>query len=445
MSLARLLADAAERGPRRPALACEGEHLDYGELAARAGRAAGALQAAGVAAGDRVAIVLPNVPAFVAAYYGALRLGAAVVPVNPLSSPRELAERIADSGAGVVVTEELDGPPVAAVAEVAGDDTAVVLYTSGTTSGPKRVELTHDGLRRSATYFAQEALALGPDDVLLGATPLSHVFGMTACMNGALAAGASLALMPRFEPSAALELMAREGVTVFLGVPSMCVSLLALPGDGPAPRLRVAHVGGAPLPIDTLAAFERRFGAEVLEGYGMTETGGAVAIQHAGRPRKAGSVGTAAAGGEIRIDGESPGEVLVRGPSLARGLEGWFATGDIGYLDADGDLFLVDRKKDVILRGGYSVYPREVEEVLYEHPHVREAVVVGVPDDRLGEEVVAVVVPSSPDCDPRDVQSFVRERVAAYKYPRRVVLADDLPRSASGKILRRAIDRTRLV
>jgi long-chain acyl-CoA synthetase len=280
--------------------------------------------------------------------------------------------------------------------------------------------------------------------VLFGAAPLAHVFGMTGCMNASIAARACLALVERFEPEAAVDLIGGAGVTVFMGVPAMCVALLSTGRSAP---LRLAHVGGAPLPVATLHAFEQRFGATVLEGYGMTEVGGTATTNHAGRERKPGSVGTPAAGGRVRIDGggAGAGEVMLLSPTVMRGHEGWLATGDIGRLDEDGYLFLVDRKKDVILRGGYSIYPREIEEVLVTHPDVSEAVVVGVPHERLGEEVVALVVPAGPACDADDVQAYARERVASYAYPRRVVVVDDLPRSATGKILRREIDRDALI
>jgi long-chain acyl-CoA synthetase len=231
-------------------------------------------------------------------------------------------------------------------------------------------------------------------------------------------------------------------VTIFFGVPAMCSGLLAASAEaGWAPRMRIAHVGGAPLAVETLHAFEERFGLTVLEGYGMTECGGTATMSHAGRPRKPGSVGTPACGGEIRIADD--GEVLLRTPTIMRGHEGWFATGDVGRLDEEGYLTLLDRKKDVILRGGYSVYPREVEEVLYAHPAVRETVVVGVPHPELGEEVAALVVPAAP-VEPDELQAFVRGQVAAYAYPRLVVLVDELPHGATGKIQRRAIDREAL-
>ena len=408
MSLGRLLAETAERVPERPALLFEGSRLTYAELDALAETAEPA---------ERVLpLLMPNEPGSVARYHGALRHGAVVVPLNPLLSEREIEQR---------------SRPFEPASS-----TAVALFTSGTTGEPKRIELSHALLRANAEYLARAALALAEDDVLFGSAPLAHVFGMTGCMNAAIVAGAALALVRRFDARAALETIERDGVTVFMGVPTMLAALVSASLEtGRAPRLRLAHCGGAPLPLGTLRAFEERFGATVLEGYGMTEVGGVVAVNHAGRPRKPGSVGTAAAGQELRIAAD--GEVLVR-------VDGRLVeTGDVGRLDGDGHLFLLDRKKDVILRGGYSVYPREVEEALAAHPAVREGVVVGVPHATLGEEVVAVVVPAGP-CEPEQVQGFVRERVAAYAYPRLVVLVDGLPHGPTGKVQRREIDRAAL-
>jgi len=411
VTLKRLLADAAARFSDRPALVAEGSVTTYGELDAEAERAADL----GVRPGDPAAFVMANTPDSVATFHGALRAGAVPVPLNPLLSERETKAR--------------------SVGERALEDVAVTLYTSGTTGEPRVIQLTHSGLRLSAEATAA-SLGLTEHDVVFGAAPLSHVFGMTGCMNATFSAGACLALVPRFQAASALETIEQEGVTVFMGVPAMCIALLAEPGEL---SLRVAHVGGAPLPEETRRAFAERSGAEVLEGYGMTEAGGAVAIERVGRPHKPGSVGSALTG-ELRI--AEDGEVLVRAPTLARGLDGWFATGDIGRLDADGDLFLLDRKKHVILRGGYTVYPREVEEALAEHPGVREAVVLGIPHATLGEEVAALVVADG--ADPDELKAFVRERVAAYKYPRLIEVVDELPHGATGKIDRRAIDRNAL-
>lgn len=408
MSLATLLGETAARVPDRDALAFEGRRLTYAEL--------DALADAPEPGGRIVPLPMPNEPASVARYHGALRRGAVVVPLSPLLSPAEVEQR----------SRPFDPAP----------DTAVALFTSGTTGEPKRIELSHRLLRQNAEYLAG-ALALTEDDVLWGSAPLSHVFGMTGCMNMAIALGARLVLVRRFDAREALETIERERVSVFMGVPAMLAALVAAAREtGRRPQLRLTHCGGAPLPLDTLHAFEDTFGGPVLEGYGMTEAGGVVALNHAGALRKPGSVGTAAAGQELRI--AEDGEVLV-------GLEGrWLATGDVGRLDEDECLFLLDRKKDVILRGGYTVYPRQVEEALVAHPSVREAVVVGVPHPTLGEEVAALVVPASAGCDAESLKAYARERVAAYAYPRLVVLVEDLPRSPNGKVLRREIDRSLL-
>jgi long-chain acyl-CoA synthetase len=484
-NLAALLVEAAARHPSRIALLHQDARIDYRELDARTARLAGLLRAHGVEPGDRVGLLLPNVPAFVASYYAALRLGAIAVPLNPLLRPPEARLRLEHAGARVLVagTEPaaetmawakgsiwLDPAtaaapePVSEIVDREGDETAVILYTSGTTGQAKGAELTHDGLRAKATFLAGPLLRLTADDVLLGAAPLSHVLGQSGVMNPAILTGACVALMDRFEAESALELMRRTGTTVFLGVPTMCVELLQAAGsDAEVPPLRVVHAGGASLAPETLRAFSSRFGCEVVEGYGMTETGGVISTHRVGQRCKPASVGTPADGMELRLvdDGGAEvapgeiGEIELRGPGLMRGYwrnqaateeavreGGWFGTGDMGYVDEEGYLFLVDRKKDVILRGGYTVYPREIEDVLATHPSILEAVVLGVPDAILGEEVVAVVVPKpGRPCAADEIRDFARERVAAYKYPRAIVVADRLPHSPSGKVLRREIDR----
>jgi long-chain acyl-CoA synthetase len=389
------LAATAARFPERPALAFEGRRLTYAELDAEAERAG--------SSGLDV-FVMPNTPDSVARFHGTLRKGGVVVPLNPLLSESEVRER--------------------SVSFAPKSDTAVVLFTSGTTGEPKRVELCATTLARNAAAVA-DSLGLTEADVLFGAAPLSHVFGLTGCMNAAIDVGACLALMPRFEARLALETIEREGVTVFMGVPTMLAALVqASVETGSTPRMRLAHVGGAPLPAVVADAFEERFGAVVLEGYGMTEVGGAVAVSRHDEPRRPGSVGRAVAGRTLAIADD--GEILVDG----------VPTGDIGRIDDDGYLFLLDRKKHVILRGGYTVYPREVENALSSHPAVREAAVVGVPDDVLGEEVAAFVVG---DVEPEELAAFVKERLAAYKYPRRIEVLDELPRGPTGKVLREAL------
>jgi long-chain acyl-CoA synthetase len=444
LTLARLLPETAARYPDRPALIHDRAVTTYSQLERSSAEAAGALRAHGVGPGDRVALVLPNRPQAVAAYHGVLRLGATVVPLNPLLTEREIELRVADSGAARFEVDDLvGGPQVEPTAAPPGDGVAVILYTSGTTGDPKRIELTQAGLRLVADYLAHVGLELHEDDVVYGVTPLAHVLGMSGCMNATFAAGACLALVSRFDAAEALDQLGRERIGILFGVPSMCTALLAASEEtGLRPPVRIAHIGGAPAAVEVIHAFEERFGGVVLEGYGMTEAGGTVTLNHAGRERKPGSVGTPASGGVVRIADD--GEVLIRSPTLMRGHDDWFATGDVGRLDEDGYLYLYDRKKDVILRAGYTVYPREVEEVLYAFPGVREAVVVGVPHESLGEEVVALVVAGPDGCDAEALKAFARERVAAYKYPRLVIVVDRLPHNASGKIQRREIDRDAL-
>ena len=473
-NLAELLRETTRAHGTGTALLHDGERIDYEALESLAARFAGLFLGHGVEAGDRVAVVLPNEPAFIGAYYGALWAGAVVVPLNPLLrraeiesrlenaearllvAPADRAEELAGLGAELVDPREAgDAEPAAGIADVVGD-LAVLLYTSGTSGGAKGAELTHDGLRDNAFFLGRQILGLTPGSVLLGSTPLSHVLGQSGVMNASIACGSCVALMPRFEVEAALDLMRTERAGVLLGVPTMCKTLIqATEGLDDVPQLDLAHIGGAPLPPETLRAFAERFRCPVLEGYGMTETG-TVSSNRLGHERP-GSVGTPAEELEVKVDAPAGevGEVHVRGGWLMRGYwrnpeetravidaDGWFATGDVGYIDEDGYLFLVDRKKDLILRGGYSVYPREVEDVLHDHPAVAEAAVVGVPHETLGEEVVALVVPRpGADCDPEEVKAFVRERVAAYKYPRLVVVVERLPRGPTGKLLKREIDR----
>ncbi len=484
MNLAGLLAATSRAHPARPAL-LDSRPVDYAWLEASAARYAGLLHTEGVRENDRVGIVLPNGPAFVAAYYGTLRLGAVAVPLNPLLRPSELRVRLEHARASVLVALDQPAPETLAWNEAAtwvdasraetaepvedivprdGSDTAVILYTSGTTGDAKGAELTHDGFRSKAEFIAGPLLGLTADDVMFGAAPFSHILGQAGIMNPAILVGASVVVMGRFEARAALDVMYRTGTTVLLAVPTMCIALLeASEGASELPPLRVVHAGGASMAPETLRAFAARFGCEVLEGYGITETAGTVTAHRIGQRCKPGSVGTPVDGMELRLLDDrgaevaqgAIGEVVLRGPGLMKGYwenpaatsealreDGWFATGDMGRLDEDGYLFLVDRKKDMILRAGYSVYPREIEDVLAAHPAILEAVALGVPDDRLGEEVVAMVVPRpGQPCDPAEVREFVRERVAAYKYPRVVVVAEALPHSPSGKVLRREIDR----
>ncbi|MFI7633734.1 long-chain fatty acid--CoA ligase [Nonomuraea sp. NPDC049400] len=486
MNLADRLHIAAGRLGGRAVLTLDEAELTYGGLDELSARLAGLLRGRGIGAGDRVAIMLPNVPEFGVVYYGVLRIGAIVVPLDPLLKRREIAAYLGDCGARLliawhafaetaeagsagtkadcffVVPEEfrrlLRG--VAGEREIAatGDgDTAVIHYTSGTTGRPKGIELTHANLGGNAATVARMH-ALGVDDVVLGALPLYHTFGQTCSLNATVHAGARLTLLRRFEAGRALEVIRRDGVTVFHGVPAMYISLLDHPGAADLSMLRVRASGGAALPLDVQRAYETRFGCEIIEGYGLSETSPVAATNRGGHHRRPGSIGWPIKGIEMKIvdeDGrETPrgeiGEIVVRGPNVMKGYwndpaataeavrDGWFHTGDLGRVDEDGYFYLVDRRRDVIIRGGYTVYPREVEEVLYEHPAVRQAAVFGVPHPGLGEEIEAVVaVRAAVTC--ADLRDFVRERVAAYKYPRRISFVDELPMSPTGKILKRAL------
>ncbi|HXY86729.1 MAG TPA: AMP-binding protein [Gaiellaceae bacterium] len=468
MNLARILGDAAAAHGARPALLGESGTITYAELERRAGVAAAILRERGVHTGDRVAIRLPNGSGFVAAYFGALKLGAIAVPLNLLLAPAEIEARIEASTPRLLVEDELDGDvdPLVGSLDLTGTDPAVILFTSGTSDRPKGAILTHGSLRAAAANAA-EALRLGPGDVMLGVAPFSHVLGQSTGILSTFLAGAAINVAARFDPEAALEGMAQTRTTILLGVPTMCIALCeAARTADELPPIRIAHVGGAAVPVEVARAFEAIFGGEVYEGYGLTELSGVATTYVHGQERKPGSVGMPLGGTELRIvslEGEplpanEIGEAQFRGPSVIPGYwedpdataaaidaGGWFGTGDVGYVDDDGYLFLVDRRKELIIRGGYNVYPREVEEVLYTHPAVLEAAVVGVPDERLGEEVAALVVPRPGTAsNPDDVAAWVKERVAAYKYPRRLVFVDELPKGPTGKILKRAIDRSAL-
>ncbi|MFK4228062.1 long-chain fatty acid--CoA ligase [Streptomyces sp. NPDC019890] len=487
-NLATILLDSAARHPDRPAVRLDGATLRYAELDEASARAASLLRSAGVRAGDRVGLMLPNVLAFAVLYYGILRAGAVVVPLNPLLKAREVEYHLRDSAASLLFApHEADGafrgaqsagtPHITVPADGFGglltshdpewdvasrkpSDTAVILYTSGTTGRPKGAELTHDNLARNPEVTRTTLLHLTETDVVFGGLPLFHAFGQVVGLNCAVAAGACLTLLPRFDAAKALKIIERDRVTAFIGVPTMYGALLAAAGHADTASLRVCVSGGAALPVEILHAFEAAFGCTVLEGYGLSETSPVACFNHPGRPRRPGTIGTPILGVEIRVldpdgrevDDGTAGEIAVRGHNVMKGYwrrpestaeaipDGWLRTGDIGIRDPDGCFRIVDRKKDLIIRGGLNVYPREIEEVLYEHPAVAEAAVLGVPHPTHGEEVAAVVTlkPGS-DAGADALREFVKSRVAAYKYPRLVRIVDALPKSATGKILKREI------
>jgi long-chain acyl-CoA synthetase len=490
-SLAENLVDAARRHPGRPALRTDDTVVTYAEFDEVTARIAGYLEARGVRAGDRVGVMLPNVPEFGLAYYGVLRAGAIVVPMNVLLKQREVAFYLGDSGAKLVMAWHAfaeparlgaaeagaeclvvepgsleatvrGAAPVASPRPRAADDTAVILYTSGTTGRPKGAELTHANLTINADV-SRELFSVGADDVVLGALPLFHAFGQTCGLNAAVSAGAALALIPRFDAATALETIERDAVSVFEGVPTMYAALLHHPERERfvVTTLRACVSGGAALPVELVRGFEAAFGCVVLEGYGLSETSPVACFNHPDRERKPGSIGTPVEGVEMRlVDDErhdaAPGEVgeiAIRGHNVMKGYwnrpeataeaidaGGWFYSGDIARADGDGRFYIVDRKKELIIRGGYNVYPREIEEVFYEHPAVREAAVIGIPHESLGEEVAAAVaLKPERQATADELRDFVKANVAAYKYPRQVWLVDELPKGPTGKILKREI------
>jgi long-chain acyl-CoA synthetase len=355
-----------------------------------------------------------------------------------------------------------DFSPDPRVASRGGDDTAVVLYTSGTTGKPKGAELTHANLGTNAAVIARTLLLLAPEDVVMGCLPLFHSFGQTCALNAAVGVGATLTLITRFDPAQVLRVIARDRVTVFEGVPTMYAAMLGAPNRGQVDvsSLRVCISGGAALPVEVLRGFEQEFGCVILEGYGLSETSPAASFNHPHQERKVGSIGTPIEGVQMRVvDGggrEVPvgevGEIAIRGHNIMRGYwrrpeataeaipDGWFRSGDLGRVDDDGYFFIVDRKKELIIRGGFNVYPREVEEVLYEHPAVGEAAVIGLPHESLGQEVAAAVaLKPGAQATPEEIRDYVKGQVAPYKYPRHVWIVQVLPKTATGKILRREI------
>ncbi|HEY3005706.1 MAG TPA: long-chain fatty acid--CoA ligase [Kribbellaceae bacterium] len=487
------LSESARTHPDRPAIKFDDFVLSYREYDDATSRVATMVRDRGIEPGDRVGLQLPNRPVFGLIYYGVLKAGGVVVPMNPLLKQREVEYYLNDSGAkqlfswhelaeeaelgakaaGVafqaIAPEDFDrlmaeNEPMAEPVARTDDDTAVILYTSGTTGKPKGAELTHGSLNRNQEVTARTLIKVSHEDVIMGCLPLFHVFGMTCGLNVAAAKGALLTLIPRFDPVKALEVIQRDKVTVFEGVPTMYAAMLGVPDHSSydVSTLRTCVSGGAALPLEVLRGFEKEFGCIILEGYGLSETSPVASFNHPDRERKPGSIGTAIEGVEMRVvddqgneaaQGEI-GEIQIRGHNLMKGywnnleataasisVDGWFSTGDMAKTDEDGYFYIVDRKKELLIRGGYNVYPREVEEVLYEHPAVAEAAVVGIPHPSLGDEIgAAVALKAGATATPEEIRDFVKERIAAYKYPRHVWLVDTLPKGPTGKILRREVE-----
>ncbi|TQC46090.1 long-chain fatty acid--CoA ligase [Rhodococcus sp. WS4] len=517
LNLAVLLEDSARRYPDRVAVVFGTERLTYAQLDAQANQVANLLIAHGIEPADKVALSCPNIPQFPAVYYGILKAGAVVVPLNILLKPREITYHLDDSGAAVyvcfegtdelpmgeygkagfegasgcremmVVTADPQAPAVVDGADTLAHatarrpetfatvvrepaDTAVILYTSGTTGRPKGAELTHANMVLNA-LTANRLFDSNPvrHDTYLLTLPLFHSFGQTVTMNAALSVGATLVLMPRFDARTALEIMVTEQITVFAGVPTMYWALLGAVDESVdveriARTLRRAISGGAALPVEILTRFSERFGVGILEGYGLSETSPLAVFSDPEREPRLGSIGVPVWGVEAMLvdqhwnpvlGGDRVGELALRGHNVMKGYldrpdataevmrEGWFRTGDLARRDDDGFYYIVDRAKDLIVRGGFNVYPREIEEVLMTHPAVSLAAVIGVPDERHGEEIAAFVIPEpGAQITGTELIDWCKEEMASYKYPRSIEFATTLPMTATGKILKRELAAT---
>ncbi|HLH81753.1 MAG TPA: long-chain fatty acid--CoA ligase [Trebonia sp.] len=501
-NLAVMLRESRRARPGHPLCHISDLTFSYAQVDEISGRVASALLGSGLRRGDKVAVQLPNLPQFLFTYFAILKAGLVMVPLNPLLKAPEIAYQLQDSESRTLITFEGFAAEAVAAARQAGDvptyvvnlpgndqrpagtrhydelyfaddtgeieptnadDTAVIIYTSGTTGKPKGAELTHFQLYMNCTV-AGELFGFRDDDIGVAVLPLFHVFGLSSVLNTAVRFGGTLVLLPRFEPDAVLDAIARYRCTIFSGVPTMYYELLRADLAGrDLSSLRVGISGGAAIPGEVIRAFEEKFpGVVILEGYGLSETASTTTFNISAEQRKVLSVGRPIWGVEVRVVDEQGkplppgpehiGEIVIRGHNVMKGYYGnpaataeafrggWFHTGDLAYADSGGYLFIVDRKKDMLIRGGYNVYPREVEEVLFTHPAVAEAAVIGKADPVLGEEVVAFVVPRpGAGADPDDIIAYCRERLAAYKYPREVRVVADLPKGPTGKILKREL------
>ena len=505
LSLAAVLAEAARRYPDKVAVVDAGTRVTYAELWEQARSYAAGLRELGIGSGDTVAVLIPNVLDFPRVYYGALAVGARLVPVHLLLTADEVAYTLRDSGADVLVChfsqlalgaaaahtadtrlvsvgplpvgladapDRLEDaasavPPLPTYVTRQAEDVAVVFYTSGTTGQPKGALLTHLNLVMNATVNVFDANDARPDDVVMGCLPLFHTFGQTVGMNGTFRLGGTLILLARFTGEAAIDLMVREGVTVFHGVPTMYVALLeAAARADRLPQLRLCVSGGASLPLAVLERFTETFHATIFEGYGLSETSPTATTNQPAFGTRAGTIGHPIWGVEVEIaradvddriellpTGEL-GEIVIRGHNVFAGylnrpeatrealVDGWFRSGDLGTKDDGGFITIVDRKKDLVIRGGFNVYPREVEEALVRHPGVRQVAVIGLPDAVHGEEICAVVVAGPAGPDAKELIAWSKEKLGRHKYPRQVRFVEELPLGPSHKVLKRELRKT---
>ncbi|MCA1726639.1 MAG: long-chain fatty acid--CoA ligase [Actinobacteria bacterium] len=495
-----LLSRTAARTPERTAILFREQPISYADVEFRVTRTAAALAGLGLGKGDRVALMLGNIPEFVYAFYGALRAGAVVSPLNVMLTPEEVGYILADAGTKAVVCEMgtlptvlavrdrlphlehvlvVGGPPAPrgtesfeGVLERAGDapqvqtgpgDLAVIAYTSGTTASPKGAMLTHGNLLANLEQMESvPALAEAEDDVILLVLPLFHIYALNVILGLTVKVGATAILVERFDPAETLELVQRHRCTVLFGAPPMFVAWNAMAAGERhnLSRVRLAVSGAARLPGEVLEGFRERFGVTIWEGYGLTETAPAVSSNALGSEARPNSIGLPLPGIDVRlvdehdedVEEDDTGEILVRGPNLFQGYwnrpedteavlrDGWFHTGDIAYRDEDGYLFIVDRKKDLIIVSGFNVFPKEVEDALVTHPAVDEAAVVGIPDEQTGEAIKAMVVlePGASLTQERLVD-HLRDTLARFKLPKVIEFVEELPKLPTGKVLRRAL------
>ncbi|GAA2526796.1 AMP-dependent synthetase [Winogradskya humida] len=508
LSLAAVLAEGARKYPDKVAVVDGPLRTTYRELWHQSLAYAAGLRELGIGPGDTVAMLIPNLTDFPRVYYAALAVGARVVPVHLLLTAEEMAYVLRDSGTDLLVTHssqlqtastaahkagtklasvgplppDLPGAPqrledAAAAVEALptyvsreAEDVAVVFYTSGTTGEPKGALLTHLNLVMNATVNVFDANEVRTDDVVMGCLPLFHTFGQTVGMNGTFRFGGTLVLLARFTGEAAVDLMVRENVTVFHGVPTMYIALLEAAAKADTlPALRLCVSGGASLPVAVLEKFGETFNAKIYEGYGLSETSPTATTNQPAFGTRAGTIGHAIWGVEVEIARPelddriellptgTLGEIVIRGHNVFAGylnrpedtaeavVDGWFRSGDLGTKDAEGFITIVDRKKDLIIRGGFNVYPREVEEALARHPGVVQVAVIGVADPVHGEEIMAVIVPDQGENTALSADELIewsKERLGKHKYPRKVRFVEQLPMGPSFKVLKRELRRT---
>jgi long-chain acyl-CoA synthetase len=500
MNLAQYLENSARNYPDKTAVRFEGQEVTFQELDIACNRVAQGLSDVGLGPGDCCVVMMPNSIEQITVYYALAKLGAVMVLVNFLFRMHELEHILTDSKPKALIgsepyLEEIrkvlnkgDGPLIRIALGIKQDqgfmdlenvysdkkefstypaddnDTLNIIYTSGTTGVPKGVMLTHRNLARNAKILAEMRGHMDPKTVVIGALPLYHVYGITSVMNVSMYLGLTIALFPQFEPERVIEVIEKEAQTIFFGVPTMLNRLIQVASERPPKRasLRFCISGGASLPVEFLKRFETLFKTEIHEGYGLSEAPVCVENPYV-EVTKPGSIGLPIPEFSARIvdhnghdvrQGEV-GELLIKGPAVMKGYlnrpeetreaikDGWLYTGDIARMDEDNYIYIVDRKKELVIRGGYNVYPREIEEVLYQIPDVLEAAVFGVPHEDLGEEVAAVLfLKEGAQIDARAIQEYVKERVAPYKYPRIIkIVKEPFPKTGSGKILKKEVKK----